>query len=98
LRASELNEQIVIDEVVQRLAAKFPALPADTVSAVVSCTYSLFDGRPVRDFVPMFVERRAGTEISKLSLIPHGQESAIQRRNQPVHIPALGLQRAQIAA
>jgi hypothetical protein len=28
--------------------------------------YSRFDGRPIRDFIPLFVERNATKELAKL--------------------------------
>ncbi len=44
---------------------KYPAVPPDTVAAVVRGTYARFDGRPLRDYVPLLVERRARSELVK---------------------------------
>jgi len=62
----ELSEQTIIDQLVHRLAAMYPTIPPDTIAAVVQATYARFDGRPVRDYVPLFVERNARTELAQL--------------------------------
>ena len=62
----ELNEQTIIDQLVQRLGQNFPAIPPDTVAAVVKDIYAGFDGRPLREYVPLFVERRARGELKQL--------------------------------
>jgi hypothetical protein len=67
MRATPLNEQTVMIEVAERLSNKFPDVPHEMIAATVLRNYGLFDGRPVRDFVPLFVERRACAELGKLS-------------------------------
>ena len=37
-----------------------------TVADVVQKMHAKFDGRPIRDFVPLFVERNARAELAKL--------------------------------
>jgi len=46
--------------------AKLPKRAAETVTTVVHRNHARFDGRPVRDFVPLFVERGARQELAKL--------------------------------
>jgi hypothetical protein len=55
----ELSEQAVIEQVVVRLTHRYPAIPQATVASVVLETHARFDGRPVRDFIPLLVERNA---------------------------------------
>jgi hypothetical protein len=50
-----------------RLALRFPAVSGDQVAAVVRACYSRFDGRPIRDYVPLFVERGARSRLAELS-------------------------------
>jgi len=45
------SEETAIGEVVERLTLKHPRVPPLTVADVVQ---KKFDGRPVRDFVPLF--------------------------------------------
>lgn len=61
----KLTEQQIIDQLAARLAdAHAQVEPAD-VARVVHEQFARFDGRPVRDFVPLFVERSAKAELSK---------------------------------
>lgn len=60
----ELREQTIIAQVADRLSSKYSTIPADTVGAVVRRAYERFDGRPVREFVPLLVERCAEKELS----------------------------------
>ena len=46
-------------EVSRRLQAKFPDARPDVVDAMVAALHHEFDGDPIRDFVPVLVEREA---------------------------------------
>jgi hypothetical protein len=59
----ELSEQTVIDEVADRLTRKYPNIPPDILTAVVQGVHARFDGRPLREYVPLLVERFAGQEL-----------------------------------
>ncbi|HEY8719410.1 three-helix bundle dimerization domain-containing protein [Pengzhenrongella sp.] len=45
--------------VCQRLAERFPDLPLTTVQLHVEREHRKLDGRPVRNFVPVLIERAA---------------------------------------
>ena len=60
------SEQTAIGEVVERLTDKHPTVSPATVADVVHKMHTKFDGRPVRDFGPLFVERNAQAELAKL--------------------------------
>lgn len=62
----ELSEQTIIDHLVERLASRYPTIPATTVSSVVHDIHARYDGRPLRDYVPLFVERKATAELNRL--------------------------------
>lgn len=64
----ESSERTVIDQVVETLALKYPSVPGEKVVAVVNDVYARFDGRPIRDFVPLFVERGARTQLAQMKL------------------------------
>ena len=53
------HEAREIDEVVERLSEKFPKEQPDRIRAVVDAAHEQFAGNPIRDFVPVFVERAA---------------------------------------
>jgi hypothetical protein len=62
----ELNEQQIIEHMTARLSAKYPTVPTEEVSRLIQEEYERFDGRPLREYVPLFVERHAGAELAKL--------------------------------
>ena len=63
-----IDEHAVLNEVVERLAGRYPTLPPNTVNDVVHDLHAGFDGAPIREFVPLLVERRAHTALSELSV------------------------------
>ena len=62
----ELSEQTVIEQLVVRLTDRYPAISQSTVASVVLETHARFDGRPLRDFIPLLVERNAKSELERL--------------------------------
>lgn len=54
-----------IVEVTRRLTARFPDVPAATVQSAVEQAHRRFVGAPIRDFVPVFVERVARDALSE---------------------------------
>ena len=62
----KISEPTAIGEVIERLTQKHPTVSPLTVSDVVHEMHAKFDGRPIRDFVPLFVERNAQSELAKL--------------------------------
>ena len=59
------GEEILISEVQARLVTKFAELPPQQVSRAVAEAHARFAQSPVRDFVPLLVERRAGDDLSR---------------------------------
>jgi hypothetical protein len=62
----EMSEQTMVNDVASRLAQQFPAVPAATIATIVNDTHARFDGRPLREFVPLLVERDARASLAKL--------------------------------
>ena len=62
----KLSEQQIIDQLAQRLASAYAHVGPDEVGRVVNEEYSRFDGRPIRDYIPLFVERHCADRLSKL--------------------------------
>lgn len=60
------HEARAMEEVVQRLVARFPDVPEQQVRQIVIAAHQEFTNRPVRDYVPVFVERTAKDELSRL--------------------------------
>ena len=51
------SEAHAIDHVSRRLRARFPDIRAEAIDRMVMDALREFDGRPIRDFVPILVER-----------------------------------------
>jgi hypothetical protein len=62
----ESSEWTAIEQVVGRLQESYPAVSADTGKMVVRQHHARFDGRPIRDYVPLFVERDSRRELAEL--------------------------------
>ena len=62
----ESSERTVIDQVVDRLAQKYWHVPTEKVADVVNTCYARFEGRPIRDVVPLFVERGARDQLAQM--------------------------------
>ncbi len=63
--AAAAHEVRELNEVVERLREQFPEVPEEQVRSVVTKAHEGFAGHPIRDFVPVFVERVARDELSK---------------------------------
>jgi hypothetical protein len=61
------DEERAIGEVVERLAKQFPRVPADEVAQVVKQSRPEFDDVPIRESVPLFVERGAEADCASWS-------------------------------
>jgi hypothetical protein len=61
---SHEDEARAVTEVAQRLTASFPAVPADVVHDTVRTSYERFTESPIRDFVPVLVERLAKSQLT----------------------------------
>jgi hypothetical protein len=64
----ELSEQTVIDQIITRLTHRYPTISESTVSNVVHDVHARYEGRPLRDFVPLFVERNAKSALEELGV------------------------------
>jgi hypothetical protein len=68
---AEINGDTMIGEVERRLASKYSQFPPSEISTTVQSARERFAQSPIRDFVPLLVERNAGARLHKLdSLAP----------------------------
>jgi hypothetical protein len=61
---AEISEQLLIAEVERRLTTKYAQLAPDRISSAVQNARARFEQSPIRDFVPLLVERHAGAELA----------------------------------
>lgn len=57
------DESKAVTSVAERLAQSFPQVTADEVQFVVHRSHEQFAGNPIRDFVPVLVERMAREDL-----------------------------------
>jgi hypothetical protein len=60
------SEWTAIEHVVTRVKASYPSVSPETVTTVVHHNHARFDGHPIRDYVPLLVERGSRQELSRL--------------------------------
>jgi hypothetical protein len=66
---TQSSEQRMIDQLLERLVATHPSVPAERVAEVVRTIHAQFDERPLREYVPLFVERGAKRELGQLTSV-----------------------------
>jgi hypothetical protein len=63
----QISEDVMIAEVQQRLTNQYADIPVDQVSSAVQAVQAAqarFAQSPIRDFVPLLVERRARDQLT----------------------------------
>jgi hypothetical protein len=66
---SNEEEQALIDQIIDRLTARHPETSPQSVTDLVHTAYHRLDDKPIRDFVPLLVERRAHEQLSGSSYL-----------------------------
>lgn len=61
------REELGIDDVIDRLAEKYPGVDRRRIREIVDEEHHAFDGRPVRDFVPVLVEKSSKKRVKALA-------------------------------
>lgn len=62
---SEVAELTALAEVKRRLIEEFPQIASGDVEAAVAAAHARFDHRPIRDFVPLLVEKHARHRLAQ---------------------------------
>ena len=57
------EEAKALAEVAERLRARFPMVQPDTIDKVVQDYHHEFEGTPIRDFIPVLVEREVREQL-----------------------------------
>jgi len=64
VRTRAISEADAMTRVITRLRHQFPELPTEAIEQAVYGRYGQFDGAPIRDFLPILVERSAHQYLS----------------------------------
>jgi hypothetical protein len=59
------DELRALEEVLRRLTDRFPEVPAEVVSGIVQAERQRLDGRPIREFMPLLVERASAERLRR---------------------------------
>jgi hypothetical protein len=65
---SEVTDDKIVDEVVGRLAVRYPSLGTDQIAKRAWEALKAFVNPTIRDFLPLLVERRVVRELKSISL------------------------------
>jgi hypothetical protein len=65
-RVPKKNEQELLSEIEERLVDVYTELKPEQVYATIGQVHADFDDSPIRDFIPLLVERRARRELATL--------------------------------
>ena len=62
---TDMDDEEMISQVVEKLAAKNPEIPKDQVETTVREEFAGLAGRPVRDYLSVLTERAAKKRLKK---------------------------------
>lgn len=65
-------EQAAMSRVVERLASQFPEVPREDIARAVRGRYEGYEPSPVRDFLPILVERSVREDLGGRLGKPYG--------------------------
>ncbi|MFE5476327.1 three-helix bundle dimerization domain-containing protein [Nocardia sp. NPDC056541] len=68
------NEAVQIDQVIERLIARFPAEPPAGIELLVRRIHERFADARVRDFVPLLVEKAAAQTVGAYPIEVTGED------------------------
>lgn len=63
--AKELTDEDIIQQIVDRLQAKFPDTPRADIEGTARAEFDDLAGRPVRDYLAILVERSTKKRLKK---------------------------------
>jgi hypothetical protein len=61
-----VNEETQLGEVQRRLLDEFPSVSPPVVATLIRAEHARFEGSRIRDFVPLFVEKRARSDLKAI--------------------------------
>lgn len=66
----EVTESQKLEQAIRNLVEAFPGEQLDEIAAMVHAEHHRFDGRPVRDYVPLLVERSVRARLKRRHPVP----------------------------
>jgi hypothetical protein len=62
---ADLSEQAALADLESRLTSIYSNIPRDQILSVIQDAHAEFEESRIRDFVPLFVERRARAQLAE---------------------------------
>jgi hypothetical protein len=59
----QIDEETLLGEIQRRLLDEFPSVSPRVVDILIRAEHAQFEGSPIRDFIPLFVEKRARRDL-----------------------------------
>jgi hypothetical protein len=59
----QIDEETLLGEIQRRLLDEFPSVAPTAVKILIRAEHARFQGSPIRDFIPLFVEKRARRDL-----------------------------------
>jgi hypothetical protein len=69
---ADLSEQASLEHLKLRLSSTYADLPQDRIASAIHSAHARFEHSPIRDFVPLLVERRARGELGQIVTAARG--------------------------
>jgi hypothetical protein len=63
----QISEEALLGEIQRRLLDEFPPVSALVVDTLIRNEHTRFEASRIRDFIPLFVEKRARRELKRTS-------------------------------
>jgi hypothetical protein len=73
------DEIYALEHLLVRTRARFPELPVDRLQSMITELHSQYDGRPIRDFISVLVEREVLEQLKSAQAIPEQPRSSAGR-------------------
>ena len=62
----QVSEETLLAEIQRRLLDEFPSVSPPIVATLIRAEHARFEGSRIRDFVPLFVEKRARRDLKAI--------------------------------
>jgi hypothetical protein len=59
----QIDEEALLGEIQRRLLDEFPSASPRVVDILIRAEHARFEGSRIRDFIPLFVEKRARRDL-----------------------------------
>jgi hypothetical protein len=75
---SQISEETLLGEIQRRLLDDFPSVSPLVVDTLIRAEHARFVGSRIRDFIPLFVEKRARRDLTLRCAVNPPMNSTVQ--------------------